>query len=185
MAHNTWFMGDMHLGHDNIITFVDNKGERIRPFESIEEHDETLIRNYNELVKPEDSVYFLGDLVMNRKYLGKLARFMGHKKLIKGNHDIFKLEDYAPHFEDIMSYRIYPQHGIIFSHIPVHPCQLERRFKVNGHGHTHGHDVPAYKDGKGCAWGDKRYLNLCPEKTGFKPVSLDDVLEMMRKRGFQ
>ncbi len=45
---NTWFIGDTHFGHKNIITFTDNKGNLIRPFESIEAHDESLIDNINE-----------------------------------------------------------------------------------------------------------------------------------------
>lgn len=178
-AKQTWFMGDMHLGHANIITFVDNDGARIRPFDDINEHDEILIKNFNDLVMPDDRVYFLGDLVINRKFLPKLARFNGKKKLIKGNHDIFQLDDYLPYFEDIMSYRIYPQHGLIFSHIPVHPCQLERRFKCNPHGHTHANSVPM----EGSKVPDPRYINLCPEKTEFKPVCLDQVLAMVKQRG--
>lgn len=175
----TWFMGDLHLGHNNIITFKDNDGARIRPFDSIEEHDETLINNFNNLVKTTDSVYFLGDLVINRRHLPMMSRFNGKKKLVKGNHDIFKLKDYLPYFDDILSYRIYPEHGLIFSHIPVHPCQLERRFKANPHGHTHANDVT----GDAGNSVDIRYINLCPEKTGFKPVHLDQVIDIAKGRG--
>jgi calcineurin-like phosphoesterase family protein len=178
---DTYYVGDLHLGHAGIIKFLDNKGNRIRPFESIEEHDETLISNFNALVKPADRVYFLGDLVINRKCLPMLARFNGRKKLIKGNHDIFKMADYLPYFEDIQAYRIYPKQSIIMSHIPVHPGNLEYRFKWNVHGHLHSNVVTKR------SWlyrmvPDPRYINLCPEHTSFKPVNFDTILEMIKQR---
>ncbi len=102
-----------------------------RPFRDIEEHDELLIRNWNNLVMPADRVYHMGDIVINRRFLPVLNRLNGRKKLIKGNHDIFHLKDYVPYFDDIVAYRTYPEQGIIVSHIPVHEGQLENRFKWN------------------------------------------------------
>lgn len=178
---DTWFIGDLHLGHASIIKFLDNKGTRIRPFDTIEEHDETIINNYNNLIDPNDRVYFLGDVAINRRFLPLLARFNGRKKLIKGNHDIFKMADYTPYFEDILAYRIYPKQSIIVSHIPVHPNNLEFRFTWNVHGHLHSNIVTKRK------WyfkkvPDPRYINLCPEHTNFMPVNFDEVLEMVKKR---
>ncbi len=162
----TWLCSDHHLGHSNIIKFMDDKGNRIRPFSSIEEHDETIIANHNALVSPQDRVYFMGDVVIRRSSLPLISRMNGRKKLIKGNHDIFKLRDYQEYFEDILSYRIYPDSGIIVSHIPVHPSNLERRFKLNLHGHTHINVLE-----------DTRYKNLCLEHTDFKPVNLQEILD--------
>ena len=171
---STFFIGDLHLGHEGMVRFTDKDGKKIRPFKDINEHDETLISNINKLVKPEDRLYFLGDVVINRRHLPQIARINGRKKLIKGNHDIFKLEDYTPYFEDVVAYRIYPKQGIICSHIPVHPCQLENRFKFNVHGHMHSNVVMG---GKHHMQPDDRYLNLCPEKTNMLPVSFDDICE--------
>lgn len=176
MANEVWFVGDLHLGHKNIITFKDNGGKLIRPFESIEAHDEALIDNFNALVKDEDRVYFFGDLVMKRSQLPTLARFKGRKKLLKGNHDILGLKDYMPYFEDISAYRIYPDLNLICSHIPVHPGQLMHRFKCNVHGHLHANKVrfPLGKDKESDEF-DPRYINICPEHTDFKPVNLEDI----------
>lgn len=128
---NTWFISDTHFGHANILTFKDNEGKPIRPFISVEDMDETMVENWNSLIKPKDRVYHLGDVVMNRRCLAILERLNGRKVLIKGNHDIFKLKDYTPYFEDIRAYKIYPKQGMICSHIPVHTSQLENRFKWN------------------------------------------------------
>lgn len=185
---DTWFIGDLHLGHKNIITFDDNNGKKIRPFKTLEEHDETLIDNINKLVNPKDRLYMLGDVVINRKALPMLSRINGRKKLIKGNHDIFKLKDYTPYFEDISAYRIYKDAGIICSHIPVHTSQLEFRFKLNVHGHTHSNNVQktvtAYSGIGECddEVDDTRYLNICPEHTDFKPVNFDWLVKTLKER---
>lgn len=161
----TWFISDTHFGHANIIKFTGNDGERIRQFASVEEHDETIIENVNKLVKPHDRLYIMGDVAIGRKHIATVGKLNGKKKLLKGNHDIFRLKDYIPYFEDISSYRVYPNHGIIVSHIPLHTCQLERRFRLNAHGHMHSNVIP-----------DVRYLNLCLEHTNFGPISFDEVV---------
>ena len=180
---NTWFCSDHHFGHANIIKFTDKPGGKlIRPFASIEEHDETIIANHNALVTPKDRVYFMGDVAINKKFMHMVGRMNGRKKLIKGNHDIFALKDYTPYFEDIVACRVYPDHDLIVSHFPVHPGQLEHRFKWNAHGHLHINEV--WRDappGDGSEELDTRYINLCMEHTEFKPVSMDELLVKMGK----
>lgn len=52
-----YFISDLHLGHKNVLKF-DN-----RPFINIEEHDKTIIDNWNNKVNDNDDVYVLGVLV--------------------------------------------------------------------------------------------------------------------------
>lgn len=162
----SWIISDTHFGHKNIITFKDAKGNLIRPFASVEEMDELIVENWNNLVRDKDTIYHLGDVAMNRRCLSILNCLKGRKILIKGNHDIFKLKDYTSYFEDIRAYKVYPNLGIIFSHIPIHPYQLQNRFIFNGHGHLHQNLID-----------DPRYINLCVENTNFKPVDLDELIE--------
>ena len=56
-------------------------------------------------------MYHLGDVVINRKALSTLYCLNSDKVLIKGNHDIFKLEDYTPHFRDIRGYHLVHRTG--------------------------------------------------------------------------
>jgi calcineurin-like phosphoesterase family protein len=60
-----------------------------RPFGSVQEMNETLIANHNALVKPDDIVWFLGDVCMGQlaDTLPLVARMNGRKYLILGNHD--------------------------------------------------------------------------------------------------
>lgn len=74
MTHNSFFTSDTHFGHANILTFKRDDGSPLRPFQSIGEHDEILIQNWNALIKPHDKVYHLGDVVINRRNLPILTR---------------------------------------------------------------------------------------------------------------
>ncbi|MFK7937213.1 MAG: metallophosphoesterase, partial [Saprospiraceae bacterium] len=80
---NIFFTSDHHFGHKNIIKFSN------RPFASVEEMDEHLIRCWNEKVGADDEVYHLGDVgLCSAKKLNKiLARLNGTIYLIKGNHE--------------------------------------------------------------------------------------------------
>ncbi len=133
-------IADTHFGQRNIITFTDNEGNLTRPFATIEEHDEHLVKQWNSVVGERDRVYHLGDVVINRKALTILDRLNGKKVLIKGNHDIFNLKDYSKYFDDIRAYKVMPKHGIILSHIPIHPDCMAR-WKVNIHGHLHQNKI--------------------------------------------
>lgn len=170
--HNNFYISDTHFGHSNMITFLNAEGNRVRPFSSIEEMDELMVENWNKVVRPKgDTVYHLGDVVINRRCLAILKRLNGRKVLIKGNHDIFKLSDYTPYFEDIRAYKVLPASGIIFSHIPIHDNQLNSRFKWNCHGHLHQKFVD-----------DRRYLNLCVENINYTPIEFEEIMEILNGR---
>ena len=165
----TFVVSDTHFGHWLMVNGRHDDGSKIRPFDTVEEHDDTIIDRWNALVKPNDRVYHLGDCVMNRRYLPQLARCHGRKVLIKGNHDIFKLKDYLPYFDDIRAYRVFTGTPVklVLSHVPLHPSSIER-FGLNVHGHTH-HRLVTLEDGTV----DPRYANVCLEHTGYAPVPLD------------
>ena len=92
---NKFVISDTHFGHTNSWEkFKLPDGSPLRPFTSNEEMDETMIERWNAKVKPEDTVYHLGDVVINRKHLHLCNRLNGKKRLIRGNHDIFKDKDY-------------------------------------------------------------------------------------------
>lgn len=165
---NTFFGSDHHLFHKKIIESFG------RPFSNIEEHNETIIKNHNEVVREQDIVYFLGDVLLSDGS-GKpfdytiLNRFNGKKRLIVGNHDTSaKIKAYADYFEKIMGYHEFPKHKIFVSHVPIHPSQLDERFKANVHGHVHSATLD-----------DNRYVNVSLENTDYYPVSLDTIIDRL------
>ena len=114
---NVYFTSDLHFGHKNIIRF-DN-----RPFTSVEEMDEVLIRNWNKKVKEDDLVYILGDISWynDAKTCEIFERLNGRKVLIKGNHDRVhgKIKNY---FEEITDYKEITLPGnkhITLCHYPI------------------------------------------------------------------
>ena len=184
----TFLISDTHFGHEKTCTvFKREDGSPLRPFASAEEMDEFMIRAWNDRVRPNDKVYHLGDVVINRKFLHVLGRLNGDKVLIRGNHDIFKLEDYTQYFRDVRGYDV--KNGMILSHIPVHVESLGR-FGVNIHGHLHANRVMRIR-GVDVKSGevlysneiDPRYHCVCVEQTDFAPISLEEVYDRIRQEG--
>jgi len=184
----TFLVSDTHFGHEKTCTvFKRADGTPLRPFSSVEEMDEEMVRRWNERVGKKDKVYHLGDVVINRKYLEILGRLNGDKVLIRGNHDIFKLEDYTKYFRDIRGYHV--MNGMILSHVPVHPESLGR-FGVNIHGHLHYQRVKKAR-GVDARTGeilysdeiDPRYHCVCVEQTDYTPITLEEVFKRVRDEG--
>lgn len=157
MTKKIFVIADTHFGHKGILTFAKKDGHKLRDFNTTEEHDDHIVACWNSVVGEHDTVYVLGDVAINRRCISTIGRCNGRKILIKGNHDIFKLKDYTPYFEDIRAYKIFPMHGIILSHIPIHP-QCMDRWILNMHGHLHDENI-----------NDKRYECVSCEQVDYHP----------------
>jgi calcineurin-like phosphoesterase family protein len=187
---NRFVISDTHFGHTNSWEkFKLEDGSPLRPFTSTEEMDETMIARWNAKVQPQDTVYHLGDVVINKKYLHLVERLNGRKILIRGNHDIFGDEQYyLAGFEQIHGVRVFVD-KFILSHIPLHPDCVTERFKVNVHGHLHANEIKM-------PWGvnadrneiiyadfpDPRYLCVSVEHTNYEPLHFDEVQARIDKR---
>ena len=160
---------------------------KLRPWDTAEEMDEHLVKVYNERVKPNDKIYFLGDVVINRKALSIMSRLNGDKVLIRGNHDIFRDDEYRQHFRELRAYHV--MNGLILSHIPVHEASLGR-FGCNIHGHLHANRVMKAR-GVDARTGeilysdeiDPRYHNVSVEQTDFAPILFEDVIKRIEEEG--
>jgi calcineurin-like phosphoesterase family protein len=175
-----FLISDTHFGHEKTCTvFKREDGSPLRPFKNAEEMDEEMIKRWNERVRPSDKVYHLGDVVINRKSLQVLKRLNGDKVLIKGNHDIFKLNDYTEHFRDIRGYHV--MNGMILSHVPVHTDQLYR-FGCNIHGHLHANRVMKINDSNQKII-DPNYFNASVECIDFAPILFEDAIKKIIEQG--
>lgn len=170
-----FLVSDTHFGHAGVCRFMRNDGvTKLRPFEDPAEMDEFMVKAWNERVGKNDKVYHLGDVVINRKSLGIMRRLNGDKVLIRGNHDIFRDDEYRQHFRELRAYHV--MNGMILSHIPIHEESLGR-FGVNIHGHLHANRV--MKDGAV----DLRYHCVCVETTDFAPILFEDVVQRIEAEG--
>lgn len=64
---STWFIGDLHFFHKNILFFENEK----RPFSCLEEMHEHIIKKWNENVKEKDKIYCLGDMIFDQKNINQ------------------------------------------------------------------------------------------------------------------
>jgi len=183
-----FLVSDTHFGHAGVCRFTRADGcTPLRPWDSAEEMDEAMVKAWNERVRPNDKVYHLGDVVINRKSLSIMSRLNGDKVLIRGNHDIFKDTDYREHFRELRAYHV--MNGLILSHIPVHEASLGR-FGGNIHGHLHANRVMKAR-GVDARTGevlysneiDPRYWCACVEQTDFAPILFEDVLKRITEQG--
>lgn len=97
-AAKVYFISDTHFCHENILKFCHDT----RPFDTIEEHDEEIIRRWNEKVHPDDIVFHLGDFCFAGKDKAReiISRLNGHIFHVIGNHDWNNLDVYKELFED-------------------------------------------------------------------------------------
>jgi calcineurin-like phosphoesterase family protein len=107
--------------------------------------------------------------------------------LIRGNHDIFRDDEYCEYFRELRAYHV--MNGMILSHIPVHEASLGR-FGVNIHGHLHANRVMKPR-GVDVRLGetlysdeiDTRYHCVCVEQTDFAPILFEDVIQRIIAEG--
>lgn len=154
----TFIIGDTHFGHAKILEFE----AAARPFTTIEEHDEELVRRWNSVVTHGDKVWHLGDVLFGEKSFVHLSRLNGRKSLILGNHDKYPIAKYLPHFGKI--YGAAKFGDVLMTHIPIHPYQFYR-FKGNLHGHMHSGVLE-----------DKRYVNVSAERNNLTPRPIEEAL---------
>lgn len=139
---NIFFTSDTHFSHKNIIKYCpDSRGH----FSSVEEMNESLISKWNSVVKPNDVVYHLGD-VLFKKDFEILDRLNGYLILISGNHDKQYLQSlkFTSKFREI--YRSYldfisstssKDPAMILCHYPIAKWDKMYYNSLHLHGHCH------------------------------------------------
>jgi calcineurin-like phosphoesterase family protein len=159
-----YFTSDMHFDHENIIELS------ARPFNNIEEMNEELIRRHNSIVKPEDTVYDLGDFCFSRKASYFLHRLNGNRVRLNGNHD-YDLS--GPYMMVIKPDTLKDEFG---RHIPITLCHFAMRSWFNSHygswhlfGHHHGLFEPHGMS-----------FDVGVDNWDYYPISLDEVTEKMK-----
>lgn len=182
--YKTWLTADLHLGHKRIIEFCK------RPFSSVEEMDEMLVKNWNDRVKHDDSVYILGDVSFHRpqKTLSLLKRLNGMLHLVTGNHDwkgLMRSDECRGEFEwtkDVHRLVVQDkdaQRGsqeITLCHFPWLTWNKSHHGTWMLHGHSHG-SLPD----------DSRALRIDVgvDCHNYAPVSYTEIKRLMAKKTFK
>lgn len=146
-----WFTSDTHFCHANILRFSG------RPFGSVEEMNEELIRRWNETVPEDGIVFHLGDFCLggSKDWNDILHRLHGKIYLILGNHDMKNIKQgFMGRFELVtqqMTIRVGGQ-SIILNHNPFLAYGGSYRDVWQLFGHVHsgplsntGLDLPRLK----------------------------------------
>ena len=166
---NIFIVSDTHFGQYSICEFLDVNGNRMRPWFSADEMDEALVANWNATVRPQDKVYHLGDVAMKRDKIALMGRCNGHKRLVRGNHDIFPMKYYLPFFEEIYGTRVFDD--MVLSHFPIVLDSIKPKWTCV-HGHVHNNVRPGYLGPK--------YLNVSIEVTEWRPLAIEEVRQRIR-----
>lgn len=176
---------DLHFNHDREFVW------KVRGFDSVQEMNETIVKNWNSIVSPNDDVYVLGDLCLgggtpsillaNKKLIESLN---GKLHIIRGNHDtnprVIMYSQCANvvdevKWADMLNYKGY---HFYLSHFPTLTGNLEKeslkKCTCNLFGHTHQTtnfhlDMP--------------YLyHVGVDSHNCYPVSLDDIIQEMNNK---
>lgn len=192
---NIWFTSDTHWNHRNIVrgttqwdTSTTESKQRVRDFDTIEEHNETLIKNFNSVVKHDDILWHLGDWSFGGHESIKKFRDQLHCRninLVFGNHDqhIEPIDSpYRNLFSSVqyykeLSYRIdsaksgrYGKTKIILSHFAFRVWNQSHHGTIHLYGHSHG-TLP----------GIGKSMDVGVDTNNLYPYHLDEIIDRFKK----
>lgn len=167
MESKIFLTADTHFGHQKML-------EERTEFSSVAEMDECLIDNWNEIVRPHDTVLHLGDFTLSKnpeKYKRKLN---GHIYLVPGNHDepgrLVKC-GFAGIMSPIWEVRIVDHEGttwpVVNCHYPMWSWPKRAYGSLHFFGHTHT---------KHNARPSTLSLNVGVDNNDYEPVNFTDAV---------
>lgn len=173
-----YYTSDLHLGHANVIRHCS------RPFISADEMDAVLIKNWNDKVHANDTVYIVGDFLFRAKRPAEeyLAELKGKKHLIVGNHDKYwmKKVDLRGWFESVSPMLFVTDRGrtATHCHYPMMswPGMSKGGYMVYGHIHNNT-DAVYWPLIASC----ELMLNAGTDINGFAPVTLEEMIDNNRR----
>lgn len=175
-----FFTSDTHYFHKNVISYCE------RPFVSIEEMNEELIRRYNERVGSNSTVMWVGDCFFCNVNKAKdiMSRLNGRKLLVVGNHDRGMASMAALGFDLVMDECVIniDEQNVRIKHYPYAGSTPDTRYSERRplrnknemliHGHTHAKERT---DGN-------RQVHVGVDAWDYAPASFDDVRELIKSR---
>jgi calcineurin-like phosphoesterase family protein len=126
---------------------------KYRGFSRESKHDNTLIKDWNDVVKKGDCVVVLGDIFWtNYKHITAIWNLLnGSKILVKGNHDHVWLKGntfvkqhyliYEHYYKKLGGDKNRKQH-VVACHYPMRSWNKKAHGAIHVHGHSHGKIPP-------------------------------------------
>lgn len=173
-GENLYFTADSHFNHANIIKFCN------RPFNNVEQMNETLIDNWNQVVGKDDIVFHLGDFCLGgaAEWTKLLDRLNGKIYLILGNHDLKNIrQGFIQRFEHValQMFITVDKQKMYLSHYPF--LCFEGGYKdvwqLFGHVHTRKNNTGI--DAERLQYLYPTQYDVGVDNNDFKPVSFEEV----------
>ena len=182
-----FFISDTHFGHSKIIDYCK------RPFSSIEEHDKTLIQNWNNTVGQDDTVFHLGDFAYgNSQFIANIIKQLnGNIILIKGNHD---LRNMNPTLYNIFSDVVYQARILIdkqtvyLNHFPFLCFDhgdinlYKDNYSIQLFGHVHSGPLTSSKDVNRLNILFPTQYDVGVDNNNYTPISWTDVKNKIKQQ---
>lgn len=175
---DTFFVSDTHFGHANIIKYSQ------RPFADVQEMNEMLIKNWNKVVQPTDTVWHLGDFAFMeyKEFSNLLRRLNGNINVVLGNHDkvidqnsvSLLQQDLLHSIQNYAELRVEKQFIVLF-HYGQRVWNRSHHGAFHLYGHSHG-SLPPYGLSVDVGVDSKEVT------TEYRPVSLGEVIKYMEGR---
>ena len=159
---NYFFTADTHFNHKNIIKYCN------RPFSSVEEMDNELIKRHNEVVKKNDTVIHAGDfsLINNKNRVQEyINQLNGNHVFLKGSHDYWLSKNHITIYQK----KIYNEY-IVVCHYAMRVWHKSHFNSWQLYGHSHGTLKPVGKQ-----------LDIGVDNNNYYPFSFDEISEIMKK----
>lgn len=178
---NNWVTADQHFSHKNIIRYTG------RPFTSLENMHLALIRRWNEKVKPEDTVYVLGDFCLGNysQFCQVVKELNGFLRIVPGGHDhrwiLGYHQDFTARLEnkvelldplvtlEVPEFKLKDRPGVIvLSHYALRIWDRSHYGSLHLYGHSHGTLPPL-----------GRSMDVGIDTNNFYPYSLKDIIRIL------
>jgi len=166
---NTYITSDLHFSHKSIIRFC----PETRPYTDIVHMNLEMIKQWNDIVNPDDLTYILGDISFSspNNAVEVISQLNGKKILVFGNHDsgLLRKQTFRDCFESIHQLLDvkYNDQKIVMCHYPIFDHKNCERGALMLHGHRHGN--PTGITG--------RIKDVGYDATGKIVSLLDDIIE--------
>lgn len=179
-----YFTSDLHFCHDREFLY------QPRGFKSVYEMNEAIVKNWNEIVQPEDDVYILGDLMLNDNETGlKLIKSLkGNIHIILGNHDTTERESLYDSCYNIVSINMaerfkYNKYHFFLCHYPTLCGNYDdgkelRKHMISLCGHTHTKD-------KFADWDKGLIYHVELDAHGNAPVSIETIIADIKEKYYE